>query len=237
MQTPSASSVPDLNTANSVERKTSNLSQALRAIPTDAANAEAAHAEAEAAAIQVRPIQNNAELEYIYRLCHDVYAERGYCAPQPDGRLVHYPHLDGIAQTTVLVALIDGEIVGTNSFTLDGPQGLHVDSDFRSECDAIRREGRALGASWRIATRLACRSERNVVMALIQETVRLFVESGVQTSVFTFNPRHERIYQRLLNMKTIARSDGTHGLNNAPAVLMRLDVESIPERWLQAAPV
>jgi hypothetical protein len=216
---------------NPAPRNSSNISAALRAIPAnDPGLARPAEAE-----VLVRPVRDDAELDCVYRITHDAFVERAYCAVQPDGRLIHYPHLDHIAETTVLVAIVDGQIVGTNSWTLDGPQGLHVDSDFKTECDAIRREGRRLSSSWRIATTSKCRSERKVVMALIQETLVQSVEAGVLTSLFTFNPRHERIYRHLLNMQTVARNDGTRGLNNAPAVLMRLDRENIPEVWLQAA--
>lgn len=179
----------------------------------------------------VRPIQNARELDEVHRLTHDAYLERGYCTPQPNGRLAHYPHLDVIPETTVLVAVQNGEIVGTNSWTMDGPNGLHVDSDFKPECDAIRREGRRVASAWRIATRSICRGERTVVMEMIRQTIRGCLVAGASTCVFTFNPRHERIYQRLLNMETVARSTGTKGLTEAPAVFMRLDKENIPARW------
>lgn len=205
----------------------SNISQALRKI-------DSVDAIPEPHAIEVRPIGSDAELDEVYRLTHDAYAERGYCQPTADGRLIHYPHLDGIPETTVLVAIVDGKIMGTNSWTLDGPRGLHVDSDFKTECDAIRKEGRRLASSWRIATRSCCRQEQRVVMSLIQRTVSDCLDAGVETSVFTFNPRHEAIYRRMLNMTTVARRDDIHGLCNAPAVFMRLNLESIPERFYGA---
>jgi len=178
------------------------------------------------------PLRHTWDLEEVYRITHDAYVERGYCPVQPGGRFVHFPHLDGIPETTVLVAVQDGVVVGTNSLTLDGPRGLHVDADFKFECDAIRREGRRLAASWRIATRSALRGETRVVMALIQATVDLLRDEQVETGVFTFNPRHERFYSRLLNMRTVSRSTGSVScLQNAPAVLMRLTVADLPDRW------
>lgn len=214
------------------ERRASNISTALRAIPPEAAAETPGEFIPETV---VRPIRGDDELDSVYRITHDAYVERGYCQAQPDGRLIHYPHLDRLPETTIFIALQNDEIVGTTSMTIDSPAGLHIDSDFKTECDAVRREGKKLAAGWRIATRSSCRSERAVVMALIQETVTKLVEMNVQTSLYTFNPRHERIYQRLLNMRTIARNDGTHGLNNAPAVLMRVDTCDFPERWLLAA--
>jgi len=211
---------------NASKQRRSNISQALQSISDDPAAALP-----EPQDLVVRPIRNDAELDAVYRLTHDAYLERGYCSPSADGRLIHYPHLDGIPETTVLVALLDGVIMGTNSWTLDGPRGLHVDSDFKSDCNAIRREDRRMAGSWRIATRHCCRHGQKVVMSLIERTVFDCLAAEVETAVFTFNPRHERLYQRLLNMTTVARRSASHGLSNAPAGFMRLDVESIPERY------
>lgn len=185
----------------------------------------------------VRKVLFQDEMDEVYRIVHDSYLERGYIEEQPDGKLIHYPHLDGIPETIVLAAVEDGRIVGTNSITMDGPCGLHVDADFKEECDRIRAEGRKLASSWRIATRSSCRSERKTVMRLIQETVDQALDHGIETMLFTFNPRHEKIYRKLLNLTTIARSDGSIGsLSHAPAVLMRVDEADIPARWRKNRP-
>ena len=68
-------------------------------------------------------------------------------------------------------------------------------------------------------------------MALIRAGVHMIWDSGTEISLYTFNPRHKRVYQRLLNMRTVASSAGTQGLSNAPAVFMRLDTPDIPARW------
>ncbi|MBI3831317.1 MAG: hypothetical protein HY291_17495 [Planctomycetes bacterium] len=221
--------VPVLQTTGSI-RRPSALSQSLRAIARD--EAHGLRLAGRSAGLIVRPVRNAEEMDEVYRLTHDAYVGRGYNPPQPDGRLVHYPHLDAIPETTVLIAVENGRILGTNSITLDGPLGLSVDGDFKPECDAIRKERRPLATSWRIATREDLRSETRVVMGLIQETVRCGISAGVLTCMFTFNPRHERIYKKLLNLETVAQCAETKGLKNAPAILMRLDLENCPQRWL-----
>lgn len=207
------------------ETRPSSISQALRKISCSEVDRNLCRK------LDVRPIRTTFELESVYRITHDSYLERHYCEPQPNGRLVHFPEYDCIPETTVLIAVLDGEIVGTTSFTLDGPLGLHVDHDFKSTCDLIRSENRTLAASWRLATKSTFRNQNEVVMALISATTRILLDSGTQTCLFTFNPRHERIYQRLLNMKTVARGDRARGLLNAPSVLMRCDHEEVPERF------
>ncbi|MFH1024756.1 MAG: hypothetical protein V1809_15345 [Planctomycetota bacterium] len=214
-----------------MRRISSNISQELRAVTDSVASGVVPEVSEE---VVIRPVQNDEEMDEVYRLTHDAYVERGYCLPQVDGRLVHYPQLDRIPETTVLVALVNGVIVGTNSLTLDGPAGLNADLDFKNECDTIRREGRKIVSSWRLATKSSCHDERTVVMELIRETVIRGVEMGARTGVFILNPRHERVYQRLLNMKTVARNEGTSGLQNAPAVFMRCDFENLPTWCLEA---
>ncbi len=72
-------------------------------------------------------------------------------------------------------------------------------------------------------------------MALIKSLMHGFASAGVITSVFTFHPRHERVYQRLLNMTTVAYGSQTDGLDNAPSVFMRMEMATIPGHWLLEA--
>jgi hypothetical protein len=165
-------------------------------------------------------------MDHVYRLVHDVYVERGYCDPQPDGRLRHYRYLDDIPESTVLVALSGGEIVGTCTLTFDGPRGLNVDEDFKEEADALRREGGLLCSVWRIATSPRCRGGPRVVLALITETIRLGVESGVTQCLIVCTPRHERIYRRLIRTQPLRVKSELRGIRNTAAALVRVDVEA-----------
>src|SRR5437016_9467448 len=96
----------------------------------------------------IRPIANDAELAMVHRLTHDCYVSQGYATPQPDRRLAHYVDFDGLTQTTVVVAVMQGEIVGSISLTVDGPWGLTVEKDFKKYCDLLRYEGRSLSVIW-----------------------------------------------------------------------------------------
>lgn len=182
--------------------------------------------------VEIRRVRGDVEMDELYRFVHDCYVASGYCTPQPDGKLIHYPHLAGIPETTVLVALHRGKIVGTNTWTLDGPAGMHVDRDFPRDVDEIRREGRLLACSYRIATRAGYRNERSIVLGLIRETLNQFVDIGGQTALFSFTPRHERVYQRLLNMTTLAYCPKCHDFDT-PLVLMRMDVEKVSREWFR----
>src|SRR5579864_3438414 len=117
----------------------------------------------------IRPVANSAELRMVYRLVHDCYVSRGYATPQGNGLFDPYPGFDRLAETTVLVAVNAGQIVGTFSMTLDGPSGLTVEEDFPRECEQLRKRSRFMAAAWRLAIRPSHRSDRHVLIALIKE--------------------------------------------------------------------
>jgi len=149
--------------------------------------------------------------------------------------LRHYAHLDLVPETTVLLAEDEsGVLLGSNSYTVDGPAGLHADDDFKDVIDGVRREcrrkGLRLGASWRIVTQPENRAGLAAVMQLITATL----ENGrrvADVALYTFNPKHERFYRRLLGLKTIAGPREGHSVQSAPAILMRGEIPEIVARW------
>ena len=173
------------------------------------------------------------DMETVWRCTYDVYREQGYCDHDESGLLVHYPHLDGIDETTVYVVEDDGEIVGTNSLTLDGQAGLHVDADFPVETGVIRKWCRhmdwKLGASWRIVTRPDYHRSIAAVSALFQETIRGILEHKLDVVLFAFNPKHARAYQRLLGLTVLA--NGWCDTVSAPSVLMGGQTAMCEPKW------
>lgn len=181
-------------------------------------------------------IAEQEDMEQVYRLTHDMYVEAGYCQPQPNGLLRHYPHLDGIPETLVFVAEENGEIIGTNSLTFDSPAKLHVDEDFPEEVEKIRRmcnvTGRNLAASWRIATRPKSRNSLRTVLELINITMIEGAKHHMHMLLFTFNPKHESFYEKMLGLRTIATSENCNAVS-APGVLMKGDSRYMINKWVR----
>jgi hypothetical protein len=171
------------------------------------------------------------DMEAVFRLTHECYVAQGYVTPQSNGLLLHYPEHDVLPETRVLIAFQDGQVVGSASFTLSGREGLTICHDFLDECNAIEKEGRIIGAVWRLVIKETCRSSRQVLIGLLSELLRHGLRARVNTALIVVNPRHERVYQRLLNMQVVARKEVTGGLSNAPAVLLRCDYEHLPPEW------
>ncbi len=167
----------------------------------------------------------------IHRLIHDAYVEQGYIEPQGNGRLLYNAEFDQRPETVVLMVESEGVLLGTLSLTVDGPRGLPVDRDFNATCNLVRREGRPLGCVWRLVTRQGYVDERRLVLTLIGEIVQEGLARQIKTYLCALNPKHERFYKRLLNMKSLAYCRSVQGLRNAPGVCMRGDVENLPPWW------
>lgn len=176
---------------------------------------------------RIREAQTLRELDAVHRITHESIVSAGYMPPQRGRRIVSYPMLDPSPLTTILIAIENGAVIGTNSLTADGPLGLHTDRDFPAETDAIRREGRRLASSFRIATDPTWRTSNSTALILDIVKWSLFIaihKYDFETMLCTFNPKHEGIYKRLLNAEVIAHLESLgHGDIQAGSVMMRID--------------
>jgi len=182
--------------------------------------------------LTIKPISNVKEMEDVYRLTHEAYVSSSYSEHQPNGLLLHYPEYDVIPETTVLVARQQGEMIGTLSLTVPGPFGFTLDREFKKEMDYMQQAGRVVVVMWRLAVKEEFRSSRNVVIGLFSAATRIALNHGVNSLVIEVNPKHERVYKRMLNMTTVSRIDETNGLQHAPGVLLRGDIETLPKEWM-----
>ncbi len=170
------------------------------------------------------------QLRDVHRLTYAIYADMGLCEINPDRRLEHYPHLDYIAESTVLMAMEGDELVGTVSITLDGPEGLHVDEDFPDAMRRLRAPGRRVAAAWRIVTDPAYRSDRRLITRLMRAGFEEVIARKAELLVCSFHPRRENVHC-WLGFATLD-SGKCRALGDADAVLMMYDVETkgIPEQ-------
>lgn len=188
-------------------------------------------------AYTVREAQTIRELDEVHRITHDSIVEAGYMPPQNGGRIISYPELDSSPRTTILVAMEGRRVIGTNSITGDGPFGLHTDRHFRAETDVIRREGRRLVSSFRIATDPSWTGRRS--FALVQDLVRLTLVVAIhkydfETILCTFNPKHETVYERWLAARTVRLIEAMEDDRIAAgAVMMRIDRDRLPDTVLR----
>ena len=186
--------------------------------------------------MEIKIADTQDELDAVYRLTHDLYLKEGYSLQQPDGRLIHYPHLENIPETIVLIATVDGHIVGSNSLTLDGTHGLQVDCDigYKDKVDEIRENCRKnkknLGCSWRIVT--SQNSNQDVILSLLNATAELMYLRKLHVALYNLNPKHEKFYRRFLGMVKLGEGIcGATGLTHPPSVLMMSEYEILYKHW------
>jgi hypothetical protein len=185
--------------------------------------------------VTIRELNSWTELAEMYEVVYRAYLAMGYTPEMVSGELRHYPHLNGIPETTVFGAFDhEGKMVGTNSLTVDGPQKLHVDDDFPDQVHRIREwcksYGLNLGASWRIVTDKSVGSCFDILMPLIAATIRKGCDLGLHVTLFDFHPRHGKVYERLLGLEPVAH-DICRAAGGSPAVLMLGDSRRIRAHW------
>jgi hypothetical protein len=183
-------------------------------------------------ACEIRPINGVAEMKSVYELTHESYVAENYSEHQPNGLLLHYPEFDVIPETTVLIARQNNKIIGTLSLTIPGPFGFTIDRDFKKEIALLQQEGRVVVVMWRLAVKKEYRSSRSIVIGLFTEAARVALNAGANSLLIEVNPKHERVYKRMLNMTTVSRVDGAEGLQHAPGILLRGDLENFPKEWI-----
>lgn len=167
--------------------------------------------------VEIRRAED-AEIPQIWHLTHDAYALKGYILPQPDGIFRHYRAWEDVSVR--LVAMLDGRLVGSLTYTLDGEFGLPTDVSYEWETDILRAVGLPLLCCWRIIVAPECRHEHRVSQELMLGAFRDWVAAGEPVCLCEVNPMHVDYYRKRLGFREIARRDSTRGLIDSPSVLM-----------------
>ncbi len=176
---------------------------------------------------QIHRLTNFRRLNEIGKLVHDTLVESGHISSRYNKFVDLYPHLNKIPETTILIAELNGKIIGTNSMTLDNPAGLHSDKFFKEETDIFRKQNKILGSSWRIATEHEYRKNIRLFLDLIQNTFFAAKKMHIETCLFVFDKKHEEFYKKLLDAETIAEKiRNIEPEIDIPMILMRTDTEN-----------
>ncbi len=177
---------------------------------------------------EIYKLNNFNRLSEIGKLVYDTLVESGHISSQYNNSVDLYPHLNKIPETTILIAELKGKIIGTNSMTIDSPNGLHTDKFFKEETDFIRKtENKILGSSWRIATKREYRRNIRLFLDIVQNTFFAAKEMNIETCLFVFDKKHEEFYKKLLDAETLAEKIcNIEPEIEIPMVLMRTDTEN-----------
>lgn len=155
---------------------------------------------------QISVLSDFSRLDDVYRLTHDTLIEAGDIQPKKERKFIAFPDIDHAPETTILIAEKDGVIIGTISFTLDGPNGLHISKWFKDETNYVRNTAQgSIGTFWRIATDRNFRRKRTLVLDLMAYAFSVAIKEKCDFALLISTYRHIRFYQHFIGAEVIAR--------------------------------
>ncbi len=180
------------------------------------------------------------DMARVWALTYKTFLAHGFCMANRATSLRNYhSHLDGIAETTVLLAEDENGLAGTISVTEDSSYKLHVDETFPGAVMTMRHHynGARFGAAWRLATRAEletspdARRAGKVLVALIGAALEECVRRKLDAVCISVHPDDAGFYEQRLGFKEVDRVDHDPTVNNAPAVLMLGRLEAMLKKW------
>lgn len=147
------------------------------------------------------------------------YASRGYLASD----------VRKDPERITLMAFQDDNVIGTLTLGLDSQNGLLVEDLYKSEIDQLRAEGRKVCELTKLAIDQSRGSKR--VLASLFHIAYIYGRVMQQHTdvVIEVNPKHVAFYKRLLGFKEFG-SERLCSRVNAPAVLLRLELEYVDQQ-------
>ena len=168
------------------------------------------------------------ELAKAFTLVYEEYAKSGYTKNgRPSNMFFNLHHL--LPETAVLIMKDKENIISTLSLVTDSEHfGLPMDTIYREEIDALRRRNLRVMEFSALATSDEYRL-KNIIMYLFRQSYWHAVENNIQEICIMINPRHIRFYKTILLFKDFG-PEKLYSRVNAPAVALRLNVDTYPER-------
>ncbi|MDQ6680657.1 MAG: hypothetical protein M3Y67_06800 [Pseudomonadota bacterium] len=160
-------------------------------------------------------VQHTVERTRASALLQRRYAWRGYSVQPLDA---------GTSGRMTLSAALDRDVVATITASLDSADGFYVESVYPGEVQALRAAGRTLCEFTKLAVDESLRSQ--ALLAAIFHVAFIYVMEvhGCTDALIEVNPRHVRFYEQMLGFRQAAEERLDPSVN-APAVLMRLDLQ------------
>jgi len=172
----------------------------------------------------LRVAVNEADRLKCWHLAYKEYLALGYT----DEKELEYRYSlhDALPNMGTFLVENQGEAVGTVSVFPDSPLGLPADDVYKAEIDKLRWQGRRPVEVGRLTIGREHMNERSVLTAMF-DILSLYSRRIRKATdlVITVNPSHAKFYERVLLFQRIGEERHLGSVSNAPAVLLRLDLE------------
>ena len=163
-------------------------------------------------------------------LVSDRYAWRGYGAARRDEAK------SSDQREVTLLAWSADDAVGTMTMGFDDGCGLLADQTYTKQLDAIRANGRSVCEFTRFAVSSIADSKATISGLFDLSYVLGRKMLGVTDVVVEVNPRHVGFYRRAFGFRPISDVRLCERVN-APAVLLRLDVDELEGRMRESGAI
>lgn len=178
--------------------------------------------------------KNVEELDEAFRILHDSYVAAGYMAPHPTGMRIIPQHL--LLSTTIAVARLGNEVIGTLSFVRDSFLGLPMDSIF--DLSHLRRGGNRLLEVSSLAFKQKYRKEQGKLFFPLVKFAFLYARdiSPVDYMVIAVNPSMDDFWRSfwLFHDLGVPTVDNYGFVKGAPAVGKYHKMDEFTERMEEA---
>lgn len=167
------------------------------------------------------------------KLAYRVYHRCGYVENASGMVETPYDNLPGTC--VLLIQDTKGEAIATATVVLDSERGLPSDEIYGPELDEMRRQGRKLSEVVRLAIADEhCHCKQLLISLFNFVYLCAHLVRGADDFVIEVNPRHVAYYQRLLEFTVTGPERPCPRVQNAPAVLLGLDLHKTTDRIAQA---
>ena len=140
------------------------------------------------------------DFELAFRIVHDSYTEEGLMRPHRSGMRITKYH--ALPTTTVLIAKLGDEAVGTATIIQDSPLGLPIDEI----CDVnrFRRSGNHLAEISSLAIAKTSRGRAEILLPIVRYCFNYcYTFAGIDNMISVVNPGHQAFYEGLLFFQEI----------------------------------
>jgi len=152
----------------------------------------------------------------------------------PNDEKIFYTPYQALPQSRVCLAYkIDSKkITSTATIVLDNPLGLPSDNTYPNELQKLRSQNRKLAE----ITCLAAERDlcyRNGLLFVLRLLYRYARQKGVTDFVISIHPKHRDFYEKIFLFRPIGPIRAYKNLYSAPAILERLDLTTVEERYYE----
>ena len=182
--------------------------------------------------LEIRPAQTKSELEQAFKILHDSYVECGFMSSDISGLRMHKYSM--LPSTTTLIALWDGQVIGTATIIRRSALGLPLESAF--DIDELCADGSTVGEISGLALTKEFRHNRSVIFLPFCKYIFEYAKTCLKLEkiVIATHPKDEDLYEGIFCMDRLSpyKVDEYEFANDNPAIGFYYDMKKTEKKFM-----